>query len=204
MHIMHVQVLRRGHGILIEVIDVGLLADVAFIGAMHIMPANHDEWLPPVDGFFDLVRNPQGGAVMRPWYESFDGVPVIELCLRGILAGTMPTMPIPTAPPAAFSSRRRGPPRPDATSPAHARQRGLTDTHTRTRASFSLLALTLNPSPAPTPSTSPIVISFTTETLDAAPVLVNILAAAMAVPAMVRCVEKREGEGQGGRARTRE
>ena len=100
MRIMHVQVLRRGHGILIEVIDVGLLADVAFIGAMHIMPANHDEWLPPVDGFFDLVRNPQGGAVMRPWYESFDGVPVIELCLRGILAGTMPTMPIPTAPPA--------------------------------------------------------------------------------------------------------
>ena len=100
MHIMHVQVLRRGHGILIEVIDVGLLADVAFIGAMHIMPANQDEWLPPVDGFFDLVRNPQGGAVMRPWYESFDGVPVIELCLRGILAGTMPTMPIPTAPPA--------------------------------------------------------------------------------------------------------
>jgi hypothetical protein len=45
----------------------------------------------------------------------------------------------------------------------------------------------------------------TTDTRDAAPVLVNILAAAMAVPAMVRCgeVERRDGKKAAGR-RTRE
>ena len=63
---VHVQVLRRGHGLLVEVIDMGILSDVAFIGAMQLVPKREDEWLPNVDGFFDLVRNPVGQGTMRP------------------------------------------------------------------------------------------------------------------------------------------
>ena len=75
---VHVQAIRRGHGLLVEVIDVGILSDVAFIGAMQLMPTNTDEWLPNVDGFFDLVRKPLGQEAMRPWHQSFEGVPVID------------------------------------------------------------------------------------------------------------------------------
>ena len=95
--VMCVQVLRRGHGLLIEVIDVGMLSDVVLIGAMQIMPANEDKWLPPVDGFFDLLKIPQGGAAMRPWYQTFEGVPVIDLCLQHTPTSAIPLQPTPPA-----------------------------------------------------------------------------------------------------------
>ena len=88
---VHVQAIRRGHGLLVEVIDVGILSDVAFIGTMQLMPTDHDEWLPNVDRFFDLVRNPVGQEAMRPWHQSFEGVPVIDLCLRRIDADPVGT-----------------------------------------------------------------------------------------------------------------
>jgi hypothetical protein len=63
---VHVQVIRRGFGLWIEVIDVGILTDLQFIRAMQLMPTDHDEWLPNVDRIFDLVRNPLGQEAMRP------------------------------------------------------------------------------------------------------------------------------------------
>ena len=97
---VNVQALRRGHGLVVEAIDVGILSDIAFIGAVQLMPSSEDEWLPPVDRFFDLVRNPQceAATIMRHWHQTFQGVPVIDLCLRHTGAISM-TTPIPSAPP---------------------------------------------------------------------------------------------------------
>ena len=92
----HVQVIRRGYGLWIEVIDVGVLSDCAFIGTMQMMPIDY-EWLPNMDGMVDLVRNPTGQEAGRPWHQSFEGVPVIDVCLRRI--GFLLLMPIPSAPP---------------------------------------------------------------------------------------------------------
>ena len=93
----HVQVIRRGYGLWIEVIDVGVLSDCAFIGTMQMMPIDY-EWLPNMDGMVDLVRNPTGQEAGRPWHQSFEGVPVIDVCLRRI--GSLPLMmPHPSAPP---------------------------------------------------------------------------------------------------------
>ena len=91
----HVQVIRRGYGLWIEVIDVGVLSDCAFIGTMQMMPIDY-EWLPNMDGMVDLVRNPTGQEAGR--HQSFEGVPVIDVCLRRI--GSLPLMmPHPSAPP---------------------------------------------------------------------------------------------------------
>ena len=93
----HVQVIRRGYGLWIEVIDVGVLSDCAFIGTMQMMPIDY-EWLPNMDGMVDLVRNPTGQEAGRPWHQSLEGVPVIDVCLRRI--GSLPLMmPHPSAPP---------------------------------------------------------------------------------------------------------
>ena len=93
---VHVQVIRRGFGLWIEVIDVGILTDLQFIGAMQLVPKPENEWIPNEDGFFDLVRNPVGQGTMRPWHQSFEGVAVIDLCLRR--TGPLPLMPTPSAP----------------------------------------------------------------------------------------------------------
>ena len=93
----HVQVIRRGYGLWIEVIDVGVLSDCAFIGTIQMMPIDY-EWLPNMDGMVDLVRNPTGQEAGRPWHQSFEGVPVIDVCLRR--TGSWPLMmPHPSAPP---------------------------------------------------------------------------------------------------------
>ena len=70
---VNVQALRRGHGLVVEAIDVGILSDIAFIGAVQLMPPSQDEWLPPVDRFLDFVKNPQceAATILRHWHQTF-------------------------------------------------------------------------------------------------------------------------------------